>query len=71
MFYLIVDEGTLIDWWIITRETAFILIYLVAISYFLYGNEVKMSSAAILMIIYVIHILLMKYSSKYEIGIKK
>lgn len=27
MFYLIVEEGTLIDWWIVSRETAFLLIY--------------------------------------------
>lgn len=40
MFYLIVEEGTLIDWWIITRETLFMVIYVIAISYFLYGNEV-------------------------------
>ena len=38
MFYLIVEEGTFIDWWIITRETVFILLYLSLISFFLYGN---------------------------------
>jgi len=71
MFYLIVEEGTLIDWWIVTRETAFILVYLIAISYFLYGNEIKMEWAIILIVLYVLHIFLMKYSSKYEISIKK
>lgn len=29
MFYLVVAEGTLIDWWIISRETFFFLIYLI------------------------------------------
>ena len=38
VFYLIVDAGTLIDWWIITRETVFIFIYLAIITYFLMGN---------------------------------
>ena len=38
VFYLIVDAGTLIDWWIITRETVFIFIYLAIITYFLIGN---------------------------------
>jgi len=38
MFYLIVKEGTLIDWWIVSRETAFFLLYLGVISFILYGN---------------------------------
>ena len=32
MFYLIVQEGTLIDWWIVSRETAFFLLYLAVMS---------------------------------------
>lgn len=71
MFYLIVEEGTFIDWWIITRETVFILLYLSLISFFLYGNQVEMWSAAVLFILYIVHIFLMKYSNKYEVALKK
>lgn len=71
MFYLIVEEGTFIDWWIITRETVFILLYLSLISLFLYGNKVEMWSAAVLFILYIVHIFLMKYSNKYEVALKK
>lgn len=71
MFYLIVEEGTFIDWWIITRETAFILLYLAMISFFLYGNKVEMWSAAVLFVMYIVHIFLMKYSNKYEVVLKK
>ena len=71
MFYLIVQEGTLIDWWIVSRETAFFLLYLAIMSALLQGNQVDMSGSAILVVLYVVHILLMKYSSKYEVVIKK
>jgi len=71
MFYLIVEEGTFIDWWIITRETVFILLYLSLISFFLYGNQVEMWSAAVLFVLYIVHIFLMKYSNKYEVALKK
>ena len=63
--------GTLIDWWIITRETVFILIYLIAISVFLFGNRVELFKALILFILYIVHIFLMKFSSKYEVAIKQ
>ena len=62
---------TLIDWWIITRETVFILIYLIAISVFLFGNRVELYKALILFILYIVHIFLMKFSSKYEVAIKQ
>lgn len=71
MFYLIVKEGTLIDWWIVSRETVFFLLYLGVISFILYGNQVQTSGAVILVLLYIAHILLMKYSSKYEVVIKK
>jgi len=29
MFYLIVAENTMIDWWIVSRETIFFLFYLI------------------------------------------
>jgi len=69
-FYLIVEEGTLVDWWIITRETVYLLLYLVIMSVFLYGNKVEMWKAQILFVLYILHIILMKYSSKYEVAIK-
>lgn len=66
-----VAEGTLIDWWIVSRETIFFLIYLGIISSLLIGNKVQLFGAIILVVLYVLHIFLMKFSSKYEIVIKK
>lgn len=71
MFYLIVQEGTLIDWWIVSRETAFFLLYLLIISFLLNGNQVELFGAVVLFFLYIVHIFLMKYSSKYEVVIKK
>ena len=70
MFYVVVAEGTLIDWWIVSRETAFFLLYLGIMSGLLYGNRVEMSAASILFVLYILHIFLMKYSYKYEVVIK-
>ena len=67
---MIVPAKTLIDWWIITRETVFILMYLIVISVFLFGNRVEVWKALILMVLYIVHIFLMKFSSKYEVAIK-
>lgn len=63
--------GTLIDWWIITRETVFILLYLIVLSVLLYGNKVELYKALILLVLYIAHIFLMKFSSKYEVAIKQ
>lgn len=68
---MIVPVGTLIDWWIITRETVFILLYLIVLSVFLYGNRVEVYKALILLVLYIVHIFLMKFSSKYEVAIKQ
>ena len=62
--------GTLIDWWIITRETVFILFYLIILTYCLMGNQVELPQAIILFVLYIVHIFLMKYSSKYEVALK-
>lgn len=62
--------STLIDWWIITRETVFILLYLIVISVFLFGNRVEIWKAIVLCVLYIVHIFLMKFSSKYEVAIK-
>jgi Ca2+/Na+ antiporter len=70
IFYLIVAEDTLIDWWIMTRDTVLFLFYLSIMAYLLYGNKINKTKAIILMAVYVVHIILMKFSSKYEIIIK-
>lgn len=70
IFYLIVPAGTLIDWWIITRETIFILLYLMVLTWCLYGNQVELTQALLLFVLYIIHIFLMKFSSKYEVALK-
>ena len=70
-FYLYVDEGDLIDWWIISRETVFILLYLSLMTFALYGNKIELWKSCILFIVYIVHIFLMKYSSKYEVAIKQ
>lgn len=63
-------ENTLIDWWIITRETVFIFFYLGILTYILLGNRVELIWAVILVVIYIVHIFLMKYSNKYEVALK-
>ena len=45
--------------------------YLIVISVFLYGNRVEVWKALILMVLYIVHIFLMKFSSKYEVAIKQ
>ena len=70
IFYLIVAEGTLIDWWIITRDTFLYLCYNIMMMFFLWGNHIDTTKAYILVGVYILHIFLMKFSSKYEIIIK-
>jgi Ca2+/Na+ antiporter len=65
-----VAEDTFIDWWIMTRDTVLFLFYLSIMAYLLYGNKINKTKAIILMAVYVVHIILMKFSSKYEIIIK-
>lgn len=64
------EQRFLIDWWIITRDTVFFFLYLIVLAYFLYGNKIDETKAFILIIIYIVHIILMKFSSKYEKTIK-
>lgn len=40
------------------------------LSVFLYGNRVEVYKALILLVLYIVHIFLMKFSSKYEVAIK-
>ena len=47
------------------------MFYLLLMTYALSGNEVDITSSCILFIVYIVHILLMKYSSKYEVALKQ
>jgi len=68
---LIAETNTRIDWWVITRDTLFFIIYLVIITIFLSSNEITLTNAIILIIIYFVHILFMKWNILYEVAIKK
>lgn len=70
-FYLVADYNTKIDWWIITRETIFLLIYAGLFSGLLYGGKVDSWQAAILVGCYLIHIVMMVMNQYYEVAIKK
>ena len=48
-FYIVADIGTKIDWWIITRETVFMLVYLGLFTGFLIGNSIELWKALILL----------------------
>lgn len=68
---MIAEVDTRVDWWIITRDTIFIVIYLVVLTIFLIGNYVQLYKAIVLLFLYVVHIFLMKFNYLYEIAIKK
>lgn len=70
-FYLIAETNTRIDWWVITRDTLFFIIYLIVITIFLSSNEITLTNAVILIVIYVVHIMFMKWNILYEVAIKK
>lgn len=70
-FYLLADKNCKIDWWISTRETFFIMIYLCVFSGFLFGNDITLWKALILMAIYLVHIGFMKFNYIYEVLIKR
>lgn len=70
-FYFLADEGTRIDWWVITRDTIFLVIYLVVITLQISSNNITISNAIILVVLYGVHILMMKFNSTYEVAIKK
>lgn len=70
-FYFLAEQGTRIDWWVITRDTIFLIIYLVVITIQLSSNNITITNALILVVLYVFHILMMKFNSIYEVAIKK
>ena len=71
VFYFLADRWTKIDWWIISWDTFFVLVYLGVFSAFLFGNNIALWKAIVLMVVYIIHILLMKFNYIYEFYIKK
>lgn len=71
LFYLIAEPGTRVDWWIITRDTIFILVYGTVLTLFLWGNDISDWKGIIMFVLYIVHILLMKYNHIYEVAIKK
>ena len=68
---MLAEKGTRIDWWIISRDTVFIIVYLSFLSGFMKGNEIDYWKPIVLFVLSLIHVLLMKYNSVYEIAIKK
>lgn len=70
-FYFLAEPGTKVDWWIISRDSFFILCYLGALSGLLYGNDISYWKAIVLICLYFIHIIFMKFNYIYEIYIKK
>jgi Ca2+/Na+ antiporter len=70
-FYIFADINTKIDWWIITRETIFLLFYVGLFSGFLYGNKIEIWKASFLMVFYLVHIIMMVLNQYYEVAIKK
>jgi hypothetical protein len=65
------ENGTRIDWWVISRDTIFFVIYLIVITIFLSSNSITIMNALILFFLYIIHIFAMKFNSIYEVAIKK
>lgn len=68
---MIAEPGTRIDWWVITRDTIFFIIYLIVITVFLSSNSITLINSCILLGLYLVHIFAMKWNSLYEVAIKK
>lgn len=70
-FYRLAPEDTRIDWWISTRDSLLFIVYLVVQSYFLVGNKIDSYATYVLIVIYAIHVVLMKLNHPVEVMIKK
>ena len=70
-FYLVIDPGTKVDWWIITRETVFFLTYAGVFTGLLMGNQIEIWKALVLILCYIVHVGLMVFNYYYEVLIKK
>lgn len=71
IFYRLAPEDTRIDWWISTRDSLLFIVYLCVQSYFLFGNKIETYAIYVLLVIYVIHVILMKLNHPVEVMIKK
>ena len=71
IFYRLAPEDTRIDWWISTRDSILFIIYLCVQSYFLIGNEIDNYAIYVLIVIYIIHVILMKMNHPVEVMIKR
>ena len=68
---MIADKDTSVDWWIITRDTIFVVMHLSIFSLFLLGNNITLWKTFVLLLLYFVHTMLMKYNHIYEVAIKK
>ena len=71
VFYLVAEVSTRVDWWISTRDTIFMMFQLFILIALLIGNSINLWRAVVMLIMYFIHVLLMKYNHLYEVAIKK
>ena len=71
IFYRLAPEDTRIDWWISTRDSLLFIVYLCVQSYFLFGNKIETYAIYVLLVIYMIHVILMKLNHPVEVMIKK
>ena len=70
-FYELAPEGTIIDWWVSARDSTLFIIYMGLQSYFMIGNRIETFAVWVLVILYLIHVILMKLNHLYEVAIKK
>ena len=71
VFYLVAEVSTRVDWWISTRDTIFMMLQLFILIALLIGNSINLWRAVVMLVMYFIHVLLMKYNHLYEVAIKK
>ena len=71
LFYNIAPEKTRIDWWISTRDSILFMFYLGIMSAFMQGEEIAPMAIYILILLYIFHVVLMKFNYSYEVWLKK
>ena len=70
-FYSLAPEKTRIDWWISTRDAILFIFYLALMSFFMSGNQIENYAIYTLLLIYIIHVVIMKMNHTYEVALKK
>ena len=68
---MLAPEKTRIDWWISTRDTIFFCTYLGVMSYFMADGQILPVNVYVLLIMYIIHVMLMKFNHTYEVALKR